>query len=106
MTANEQTGTLSLRYNRTSVHIDGLGHRGSYGKNAGGDMGRGFVEYVPNSHCPALSRSISKMAVKATSKREVIYFETAEEALLAAQRHARIYGGKVCAKCTEAALAK
>lgn len=37
------------------IHIAGLDYEGNYGPNAGEDMGRGLVEYAPQSACPVVS---------------------------------------------------
>ncbi len=104
------TATITLRYNKTSVHIDGLDTRTTGGGN---DTGRGYVTYAAQSACPALTRGAIRMGyVKmAVRNREtgdvesVDTWATPAEALAAAE----LYGGtrrvKVCQHCANAARA-
>lgn len=103
---------LRIRYNKSSIHIQGLGEAGNYGAHAGQDLGEGYVRYAPESHCPALTRSGWNMGVvtechedrsagngrvKRTYTDQV--WTSATEALAAARLRSAVHGGRVCAKC-------
>lgn len=86
--------TYTLRYNRTSIHIDGLSIRT---KSDGKDVG-GHVSYYAENACGALSRSGSKMAVSTTS-------DDVAAILKAARSKAIAIGNKLCKTCEAAAEA-
>ena len=109
------TAAYTVRYNRTSVHIEGLGSAGNYGPNAGMDLGEGYVRYDAYSHCPALTRGAIRMQPQTDTvvKRlgngrvrrhsVVTTYSTAADALRAAEALAYSVRNKMCTKCAERA---
>ncbi len=101
---------LVLRYNKTSVHIEGLDTRTTGGGN---DTGKGYVSYAASSACPALTRGAIRMGyVKmALRNREtgevesVNEWATPAEALAAAELYGNVHRAKVCQHCGNAARA-
>lgn len=80
---------------RGAVHITNIAPRGDYGANAGTDQGRGYVQYAPESHCPAVSRM-------GPSKYTHAGFNDLSEAV--ARLESGVHG-KPCATCLTAAKA-
>lgn len=109
----------TIKYNKSTTHITGFEPRTQVGEYGGSDArGKGFVEYAPDSHCPALTRHGVRMMTEATVTTEpsdqpgrvrrvenIKIYTSASEALGAARNRIRIHGGKVCKKCCEAATA-
>jgi hypothetical protein len=110
--------SITIRYNRSSVHIEGLETLVTGGGN---DMGSHISNYS-YSTCPALTRYATTMGYlsetvelrnaedptipvgRVKRSKVVREFETAAEALEAAREYVSIHGGKVCLKCEARAL--
>lgn len=86
---------LTIRYNRSSVHIQGLTERTTGAVNNKAEV-TGVVSYYAESACGGLTRSGYKMAVSNT-------YDNAEAALKGAQLKARALGLKMCKSCEKAA---
>lgn len=84
--------TYTVRYTRTSNHIDGVNIRTTGGGN---DVG-GHISYYAQSACPSLTRMGTRMGVGKS-------FEDPKEALDSART---AYNNKLCAACEKAALAE
>ena len=103
--------TYKLRYNKSSVHIEGFETRTTGG---GVDTGKGYVSYYALSHCPALTRGAVRMGyvvmgVRNPETREVervSEWDTVEGVLAAFDTYARVHNAKPCQKCREAAEAQ
>lgn len=110
--------TYRIRYNKSSIHIEGFDTATTGG---GQDMGS-HVSYAAYSHCPALTRHAARMGFqnrvielrheddptiapgRVRRGTEVAEWDDPRAVLEAARLRNRVHGGKVCAKCTEAAM--
>ncbi len=86
--------SFTIRYNRTSVHIQGC-EASTQTTGDGGDNGSGVVAYYAESACGSLTRNGYRMAVGES-------YETAVEARDAAQAKAKSLGLKSCKNCETA----
>lgn len=84
--------SFTIRYNRTSVHIQGCE---AATQTTGDDNGSGVVAYYAESACGSLTRNGYRMAVGES-------YETAAEARDAAQAKAKSLGLKFCKNCETA----
>jgi hypothetical protein len=85
---------FTIRYNRTSVHIQGC-EAATQTTGDGEDNGSGVVAYYAESACGSLTRNGYRMAVGES-------YETAAEARDAAQAKAKSLGLKFCKNCETA----
>ncbi|MFD8226874.1 hypothetical protein ACFV16_22185 [Streptomyces massasporeus] len=88
---------LRIKYNGSSVHIDGLNIRTTGGGN---DVG-GHISYYAKSACATITRNGYRMATAKTDE-----LATAEQALKVAKALARSMGKRLCKSCEAAALAQ
>lgn len=88
------TGQYRIKYNRTTVHIDGVPER----TKPAGEASGGVVGYYARSACPALTRSGRRMATYGPE-------HTDPEQALAAARGLACNGLKVCRTCEAACTA-
>jgi hypothetical protein len=86
--------SFTIRYNRTSVHIQGCA-AATQTTGDGEDNGSGVVAYYAESACGSLTRNGYRMAVGQS-------YETAAEARDAAQAKAKSLGLKFCKNCETA----
>lgn len=84
---------ITIKYNRSTTHIDGLEIRTSSTQSSEQANASGVVAYYAENACGSLTRSARNMA---TGKS----FEGAAEAL----KHADALGRKVCKNCRAAAM--
>lgn len=85
--------TYTIKYNRSSIHIDGLEIR----TTSSGEEKGGVVTYYAENACGALTSSGTRMATAGTS-------HDVADALKKARGKANALGNKLCKKCEAAAL--
>jgi hypothetical protein len=85
--------SYTIRYNRSSNHIQGL----TEATQSSGEERGGVVGYYAQSACAGLTRSGRSMGTGQS-------YDTVQDALTAARSNAAAAGRKVCKSCEKAAV--